>query len=128
MALVLVLACLTAVMVLFAAWLRILATEHRHIRAASHSVQAEFLADSGVARAVAQLAANANYTGETWQIDARTLAATAGATVTIRVAAVGDQPRARRLTVAAEFPSTGTQRARRTRQITIELPPPGVAS
>ncbi len=128
MALLLVLACLSAVMVLFAAWLRVLAIEHRHIRAASNSLQAEFLAESGIARAVALLTANAKYQGEKWQIEARSLAAPAGATVTIEVAAVSDQPRARRVTVAAEFPAAGPSRARRSRQVTIELPTTGDAS
>ena len=69
-----VLICLTVAMVLFASWMKTITLEQRHVRTAQDQAQAEYLAASGVARAMAQLAAAPDYAGETWQIDREALA------------------------------------------------------
>lgn len=119
--LVAVLVCLTVVMALGAAWLRGLVLEHRLVRAQADRLQAEYLAASAVRRATAQLAANPDYRGESYAIDAKDLALRAGAALTIQVDAVADQPDQRRVTVEANFPDRGAERARRSRQVTISL-------
>jgi hypothetical protein len=123
-----VLVCLAVVMTLSAAWLRTIMIEHRHTSAAALGVQAEFLALSGFERAMAQVAADSNFPGETWRLDASMLGGQDGATVTIGVAAPPDHPNQRRITVVAEFPDEGPHRARRTYESTIELDNKGQAS
>jgi hypothetical protein len=131
--LITVLVCLAVVLTLATAWLRTLALERQHARADARGVQAEFLAASALSRAAARLAADADYAGETWRVNADSLAAPTGGpkgggpkgggTATITVSALADRPRARRVTAVADFPDEGIHRARRTRQRTIELPP-----
>jgi len=120
MLLVTMLVCLTVVMALVAAWMKTIALERRHVRAASDRVQAEYLATSGVERAMAQLAANPTYTGETWRIDADSLGARAGARVVIKIVDAADNSPGRRAVVEASFPDEGPRRARRTREVTLE--------
>jgi len=119
--LVAVLVCLSVVMALGAAWLRGVVLEHRQVRAQADRLQAEYLAASAVDRATAQLAANPDYRGETFVVDAQTLALRAGAAVSIRVEPVADNAQARRVVVEANFPNEGAERARRSRQVTISL-------
>jgi len=119
--LVAVLVCLSVVMALGAAWLRGVLLEHRQVRAQADRLQAEYLAASAVGRAAAQLAANPDYRGETFVVDAETLALRAGAAVIIRVEPVADDAKARRVVVEANFPNDGAERARRSRQVTISL-------
>jgi Tfp pilus assembly protein PilX len=119
--LVAVLVCLSVVMALGAAWLRGVLLEHRQVRAQADRLQAEYLAASAVNRATAQLAANPDYRGETYVVDAQTLALRADAAVNIRVEPVADDAQARRVVVEANFPDEGAERARRGRQVTISL-------
>jgi hypothetical protein len=126
--LVCVIVCLTVVAVIATAWMRTIVLEHRQVRAAALGVQAEYLVASGLERAVAQLAGDPSYAGEIWRVDADSLRSRDGATVTIRVTNESDDPRARRVRVAAEYPDEGAMRARRTSETTIQLPTGGEAT
>ena len=126
--LVSVIVCLTVVMVVAAAWMKTIVLEHKHVRAAADGVQAEYLAASGLERAVAQLAGDPSYSGETWRVDHESLRSRNGATVTIRVVVDSEDPRTRRVRVAAEYPDQGPTRVRRTSEITIQLPIAGEAT
>lgn len=117
-----VLACLTLVMLLMAAWLRIVGLERQQLRAQQNRMQAEYLANSALSRAAARLAADPDYDGETISASAESLAAIAGATVTIRVETEPDDPQARRVTAAAQVPAAGPRAALRTKQQRILLP------
>ena len=57
------------------------------IRAQERRLQAEWLAEAGLRRALARLDADPGYSGETWNIDARELDSADAATVTITVGA-----------------------------------------
>jgi len=122
-----VLVCLSVVMMLFAASVRLVLLEREQVRAQENRVQAEYLADSALERATALLASNSEYVGETWQIEAEPLGLRNPATVLIRVEAIAQQPRSRQVTVVADFPAEGERRARRSKQIQVDLPPRGEA-
>ena len=128
MLLISVLLCLSVAMVLFASWMKTITREQQHVRNAQQQVQADYLAAAGIARAKAYLAIDPGYAGETWRLGRESLAASSGATVVIRVAAITDGPRQRQVTVEATFPQDGPHRARRSKQITLELPKSGEAS
>jgi len=123
-----VIICLTVVMVIATAWMKTIVLEHKHVRAAAHGVQAEYLAASGVERAMARLAEDPGYSGETWRVDRRSLQSRDGATVTIRVLRAPEDPPTRRIRVTAEYPDEGTARAQRTSEISIQLPTAGEAT
>lgn len=90
-------------------------------RVEQHELQAEWLAESGVRRAAARLVSDANYTGETWTIEATSLSGADGAAVTIRVERSEAQPLERQVIVEAEYPSGKAHRVRRTREINLQL-------
>jgi len=115
-----VLACLTLVMLLAAAWLRIIVLERQQLRAQQNRLQAEYLAQSALSRAAARLAANPDYDGETFRVSAESLGAGSPATVTIRLEA-GDDPQARLVTASAQVPADGRDRAQRSIQQRIPL-------
>jgi type II secretory pathway component PulK len=116
-----VLACLALVMLLMTAWLKVLGIERRALRSQQDRVQAEYLAASGVARAVSRLTADPSYTGETFTASAEELASAAPGAVTIRVEAAADDPQARLIGVSARVPATGSTPAQRSRQHRMQL-------
>src|SRR5688500_15085523 len=66
-AMVLTLAALLAVTLVAGALVKSLLLSHRQSRRYAEELQAQWLAEAGLARATAQLAASKDYTGETWQ-------------------------------------------------------------
>jgi type II secretory pathway component PulK len=116
-----VLVCLSVVMLIFASWLRAGILQARQVRAQQDRLQAELLADSGLERAAAQLAASGNYPGETWNLDAAAFGGTAGGRVEIRVTPDGQDARSRHVVAVADFPAEGPSVARRSKEITIVL-------
>jgi hypothetical protein len=101
--------------------------ERKTIDASFSSLQAAWLAEAGVERAAARLAADAKYAGETWPIAASELAGEAAgkdnaadAVVRIRVAAVEGKPNRRTVTVEADYPTDDVRRSRQTKQIIID--------
>jgi Tfp pilus assembly protein PilX len=121
MLIVVVLVCLTLVTVLAGVWMKLLSVEQRQVRSQQDAVQAEYLAEAGLARAAARLAADSTYTGEVWQPSAVSLGAKHPAKITISVAA-DSAAAARTVSVAAQFPEAGPHRALRSRTQTIHLP------
>jgi hypothetical protein len=93
-----------------------MAVAQRHqMRRERDRLQAFWLVDSGCRRAIAQLATNAEYAGESWRVDVPGSAAAQAGLVTIQVTATEDQ---RRLEVVAEFPAGAIQRAKLRRELT----------
>jgi hypothetical protein len=117
-----VLVCLTLVTVLAGVWMKLLAVEQRQVRGQQNVVQAEYLAEAGLSRAAARLAADPAYTGEIWQPSAAALGAKLPAKITISVAVAPDGAAARTVSVAAQFPESGPHRVLRSRTQTIHLP------
>ncbi len=114
--------CLSVVMVLVTAWVRTVVREHQFVQTEVRAVRAEYLAASGVERGLARLAADPDYTGETWRIDPQTLGARDAASVAIEVVPAADDTTARRIRAVADFPDQGPTRVRRTRETGIPMP------
>ncbi len=86
--------------------------------------QADWLADSGVARAVARLRASADYTGETWAVPAEQLTGGRTASVRITVASKPDHPERTIIAATAEYPHGSPTALRITKRITATTPKP----
>ena len=85
-------------------------------------MQAEWLAESGLARASARLDADRLYKGETWEIPAGELGGLP-AVVRITVEPVNDRPARRRVRVESDYPRGDAPRARMSKTLTFELKP-----
>ncbi len=107
---------------LLGVWMKTLALERQEVRAEQARLQAEYLADAGVARAAAQLSADPTYAGETWQIPSESLASSAPAKVTIVVETSDDDPAARHVSASAQLADSGPARVARSKQQRILLP------
>lgn len=115
---VVVLLCLL-VLTLIAGWLlRAGAAQREEVRARERRLQAEWLAEAGLQRALARLASDPGYSGETWDIDARDLDSPDAATVTITVGRPAGEARRGTIRSRADFPRDPPRRARCTREIT----------
>lgn len=122
LALVPALACLVLVTMLCGAMLKLVQTHRGAARDEERRMQAEWLAESGAARASARLAADDSYKGETWDIPTATL--DGAGRVTIVVEAVEKAPGRRRVRVEADYPSgDDAHRARQSKQWTVDLRP-----
>ena len=89
---------------LSAAVIRLAQTQRRVTADEERKMQAEWLVESGFARAAARLAADPAYAGETWSLSASALGGNAPGVVTIAVEA-GAVGTSRRVRVEAEYPS-----------------------
>ncbi len=92
------------------------ATEERRL-------QADWLAESGLERASARLAEPGDYAGETWEVPAEDLGGRGAGTVAIRVEPIADRPGRWRVRVRADYPSGSALRARRTREMILQVTP-----
>lgn len=123
LAIVPALVCLVLVTLLCGAMLRQAHTQRGLARDEQRRMQAEWLAESGLARASARLAADPGYQGETWEIPARALGGPSSGVVRIKVVPGGGRPTRRRVRVEADFPREDVHRARLSKQLTIDLEP-----
>ena len=123
LALVPALVCLLLVTMLCAGMLRLSRTRRGVARDEERRVQAEWLAESGAARASARLSADGGYRGETWEIPARDLGETAAGRVTIVVKTVEKSPGLRRVRVESEYPSGVSHRAKQSKDLILDLRP-----
>jgi len=134
---VVVLVCLIVITLIGAALLKVGLAQRNQVRSQEHRLQAEWLAESGLDRAVARLAADANYPGEEWPILALDLSVPAGpapgrpaggsaqpaAMITITVDRVRENGNGRRIRVQADYPLDPPARSRHTKQMLIDLEP-----
>lgn len=100
------------------------ATQKNHQRRA----QATCLLESGLERAVARLAADPTYKGETWKIAATEFNAAAAtdtppALVRIEIKTVTDNPDKREIHITADYADEPKLSARRSKQTTLTLIP-----
>jgi len=114
---------LVLAMMAIASLLNIGLARRTRARTEERRLQAEWLAESGLERAAAKLAAAPDYPGETWEPPAADLGGRDGGLVRIEVAPVAGQPRRRRARVVADYPRAADRRARQTRQAMIDLGP-----
>ncbi len=124
-----VLVCLVVILLISGVLLKIGVAQHDRERAAEHGLQAEWLAQAGLDRALARLASSAGYAGESWLLAARDLGlpeAPGGATdkaalVRIQIEKPPGAPGRRLIKVQADFPPDLPHRARYSTQMLIEL-------
>jgi len=121
--LVLVLIVLGVAAALVMNWMKGVAAQRRHDRQADRRLQADWLAESALARAANRLAANADYKEETWKLSAADLSGSEGGVVEIHVAAVPGDVKRRSVQVTADYPADSPWRERRSKQIVVELAP-----
>jgi type II secretory pathway component PulK len=115
--LLVVLICLAVSSLIFGLVLRTGLTERRLVRAQERQIQAALLAESGLERAAARLAADRDYQGETWTISADQLG---GFDAQVRISIETRTDRTRTVTAQADYPAEVADRARETRS--QELP------
>jgi hypothetical protein len=136
MTVVAVLICLVVLTVTSGAVLRVCLAHRALVRAEEHRLQAQWLAESGVQRALARLAVDHEYAGETWALGEVDLglperppakgttqdSVRGAALVTIVVERVreGDAG-GRRLRVQADYPRDAPARSRHSKQVLIDL-------
>jgi hypothetical protein len=84
-------------------------------------VQAEWLAESGLDRAVARLKASVDYAGETWEVSTEDLGGRGAATVAIQVEKITDRPERRKVRVQADYPTGSSLRSRQSRETIVTI-------
>jgi Tfp pilus assembly protein PilX len=118
-AVIIALTCLAVVSVVSVGILRLAAQGRQQARRHERELQAVWLAESACARAAAQLALDAQYTGETWNVAAEELGGRAAGQVVIEVSAPPSQPEIREVRVVADVGASAERRARRSKQVRI---------
>jgi hypothetical protein len=103
---------------LFTLWARTAVHEQTRLASNARWLQAERLAEAGLARAAARRAADSNYDGELWSIPAAELGGNHLAEVRIRIAPADDAARAR-IEAIAVYPVDSERRAQVTRRVDI---------
>ena len=106
--------------VLMVIWVRSAISRHQQSKRRAWELQALWLVEAGLERTAARLAEDQNYQGETWQIGAEELGGQRSAAVQIKIDVVPGSADLRLATVSATYPDTEFQRARRTKQVTLE--------
>jgi type II secretory pathway pseudopilin PulG len=115
-----VLVCLIIITMVAGALLKVTFAQRDETRVQERRLQAQWLADAGIQRALARLDADPGYSGETWEIPARDLDSADGAAVAITVTPAPGDPKHRQIRVQADYPRNPPSRARSTKQIRVE--------
>jgi hypothetical protein len=97
---------------LFLTVVRHAALQRQALRSQWQQAQAGWLAQSAIERAVARLAAQPDYRGETWHVSAGELGGPDAGVVVIRVQSAAEQPGRRTISVEADYPDQPHRRAR----------------
>jgi hypothetical protein len=131
-----VILCLIVITLIGAALLKVCLAQRAAAAMDERRLQAEWLAESGLDRAVARLSADASYTGEEWPVLALDLSLPGGSThgpegaaappaarVMITVDRAPDDANRRRVRVQADYPLDPPERARHTKEVLINLEP-----
>ena len=115
-----VLVCLIIVTMVAGSVLKVALAQRDQTRAQERRLQAEWLAEAGIQRALARLATEPGYTGETWEISASDLGSADAALVAITVGRGADDGKSRQIRVQADFPRDPPRRARHSKRIVVE--------
>jgi Tfp pilus assembly protein PilV len=119
----LVLISLAVATTIFLSVMKLIAVQRQSVELQARQIQADWLAESAVQRAVARLAAEADYHGETWNITAQDLGGRDGAAIAIRVDDVPGKPDRRTVRVEADYPDDPSLRARQVRETVVAVKP-----
>lgn len=122
------LVCLVIVATLGAALVRAMVDHRRHSLRDQHGVQAFWLAESAIDRAVSQLALSPDYEGETWQVDKDSLGGRWSGSVLIRVEKTETDEQARKITVESRYPNVATRRVAKRIELVIKTSASGESS
>ena len=109
--------------VIFLSLLRLSVADRRRVETELWAGQAMWLAESGLERAAARLAADAAYEGETWHLPADLLGTLYEGVVKIQVETIPDKPQRRLVHVEADYPDHPQQRARHSKQVVMQMQP-----
>ncbi len=114
------LVCLLIVIAIAGTLIRAATAQRDEARAIERRLQAEWLAEAGLHRAIARLAADPKYPGETWNLEPSDLDAPDGASVTITIDSDATHPTIR---AQADYPRDPPRRARCTREMRLDHRP-----
>jgi hypothetical protein len=117
------LVCLLVMTLICGSLLRTIQTQRALLRSEERRLQADWLAESGLERACARLANDAEYQGENWSLTGNQMGGKEDATVTIHVAARPgkDGVRQRLVNVQADYPRDPVRRVRVRRQALVDV-------
>ncbi len=101
-------------------WAKSIMEQQRQTRVRGHAAQAQWLAESGLRRAVARRTADSDYSGETWLIAPDALSGRYGGRVEIAIERSPDRQDRRRITARAAYPDVPVHRVQKS--IWIEVP------
>ena len=116
-----VLVCLVVMGTVMLAILRSAASEQRQLRGRQQQMQAERLAEAALERALAQVRAAAEYSGETWRVPAEEMGGRFAGVASIRVEPIAERRHERRVVVSADYPDDNVYRTRTTREAVITI-------
>lgn len=119
--LVVVIVCVMVALALLSSIVKLAAVGRHTFDRQLWEAQASWLAESGLERAAWRLAADPDYTGETWTVPAEELAASDAAVVEIQVEPIPERPGRRLVRVRADYPDHPEHRARQSRQAVVQL-------
>ena len=123
--LVALLICLLIVLMISAAAVQVLVMQNRVTRAESHQIQAAWLADSALDRAIARMAKDAKYDGETWEVLLDDGIDSNGGVAVIAVEAAEAPSNRRIISVEARWPDVPVYYVMEQRELIIDLTDPG---
>jgi hypothetical protein len=109
---------------LFGLWAKSAVIEKQRMTSRGYRVQAERLAEAGLARAVARRAADPQYQGEIWSITAAELGGRNGGEVRIRFEPT-DNAATQRVEAVAEFPAGAVRQIKFTKHRVLLNAPAG---
>jgi type II secretory pathway component PulK len=116
-----VLAALVVALAICGALLQTAVAERQQLRVIERRAQAVWLAESGLERAAARLAADTAYRGERWAISAGELGGPHGAIVEIEVRDAKEDAKWRSVQATAVYPDQGDLMARKSKQALVRL-------
>ena len=119
--LIVVMGCLAVVTLICGVLLKLTLSEQRQSRVQERRLQAEWLAESGVERAVAKLSDSTGYTGEIWEPAAWESAPGDSCTCTIEVERLDGRPDLRLVRVRADYLQDGVRQARHSKEVNVKL-------
>ena len=123
---VVVLVCLIIITLVSGTLLKIGLAQREAARAQERRLQAEWLAESGAQRALARLAVDNTYRGETWSVSTDDLrqsekSAESAGNVAIAVDSIAPNSARRHVRITADYPRDPPRRARHTREFMVDL-------
>jgi type II secretory pathway component PulK len=116
-ALFITMVCLFIMSLILVTLLRVATESRRQLTFDQYRVQAAWLTEAGIERAVSRIQSDATYEGEVWEVAPADLGGHDGSRVAIRVLPSKDAAELREIRVEATFPGESKRCARQSKQI-----------